>query len=86
MKLKRVRSILLGASYMFVVQHDPFIGPSTAAPASEAPVKRKRGRPPGSKNKKTLAAGAAAADEPEKPKRKRGRPPKVYLSSPSIFS
>ena len=58
-----------------------------AAPAAE-PVKRKRGRPPGSKNKKTLAAeqAKAAAAGPstgagtsgEQPvKRGRGRPPKV---------
>lgn len=46
--------------------------------------KRKRGRPPGSKNKKTLAAEAAAAaagPSTEAP-RKRGRPPKVRTPIP----
>ncbi|KAI0705823.1 hypothetical protein BC835DRAFT_1409889 [Cytidiella melzeri] len=55
----------------------------TVVPAAE-PVKRKRGRPPGSKNKKTLAAQAATAGTStgagtsgETPvKRGRGRPPK----------
>lgn len=49
-----------------------------AAPAEQT-VKRKRGRPPGSKNKKTLAAEAAGTGaSPEAPAvpRKRGRPPK----------
>jgi len=45
-----------------------------AAETSETPVKRGRGRPKGSKNKKGSAlAGDAAADAPKK---KRGRPPK----------
>ncbi|RPD66262.1 hypothetical protein L226DRAFT_193346 [Lentinus tigrinus ALCF2SS1-7] len=55
----------------------------TAAEPSEAPKtdpqpKRKRGRPPGSKNKKTIAAEAAAAEAGSSapPKRPRGRPPK----------
>lgn len=69
--------------------------PCAAAPA-EQPVKRKRGRPPGSKNKKTVlkeqasAAAAAAATgsstgagpSGEAPvKRGRGRPPKVRSQS-----
>jgi len=53
-------------------------GPGTAAdPASntDAPPKRGRGRPKGSKNKKSGTSTAEAAGE-EPPKRKRGRPPK----------
>lgn len=46
-----------------------------AAETGEAPVKRGRGRPKGSKNKKGL--GDAAAPAPDTPKKKRGRPPKV---------
>lgn len=58
---------------------------SPVAPVADPP-KRKRGRPPGSKNKKTLAAQAAAAaaagpsgagSSTDTPKRGRGRPPKV---------
>jgi len=46
-----------------------------AAETSGAPVKRGRGRPKGSKNKKgTTLAGDASA--PDAPKKKRGRPPK----------
>lgn len=38
-------------------------------------MKRGRGRPKGSKNKKGL--GEAAVPAPDAPKKKRGRPPKV---------
>jgi len=53
-------------------------GPSAAEGESGAPTqKRGRGRPKGSKNKKSIAALAAdASGESQKPK-KRGRPPKV---------
>lgn len=53
-----------------------------AAETGEAPVKRGRGRPKGSKNKKGL--GDAAAPAPDTPKKKRGRPPKVgrFLNYP----
>ena len=52
--------------------------PRSNPPASttEAPPKRGRGRPKGSKNKKSGTSTAEAAGE-EAPKRKRGRPPKV---------
>ncbi|KAJ6496591.1 hypothetical protein C8R47DRAFT_1194365 [Mycena vitilis] len=43
-------------------------------PATETPVKRGRGRPKGSKNKK--AVPAAPGDGPSAAPRKRGRPPK----------
>ncbi|KAI0079956.1 hypothetical protein K474DRAFT_1673028 [Panus rudis PR-1116 ss-1] len=51
---------------------------SSAQPAADpvTPGKRGRGRPKGSKNKKTLAK----ADEPPQPKRPRGRPRKRPLS------
>lgn len=50
----------------------------------DPPPKRKRGRPPGSKNKKTLAAeaSAAAAGPSTDSPRKRGRPPKVRTPIP----
>ncbi|KAH9857000.1 hypothetical protein C2E23DRAFT_806227 [Lenzites betulinus] len=54
--------------------------PESAPQADPSPPKRKRGRPPGSKNKKTLAAEAALAatgSSTESPRRPRGRPPKV---------
>ena len=53
-----------------------------SAPSTDAPPKRKRGRPPGSKNKKTIAAEAAAAaagPSTDVQKRPRGRPKKVGL-------
>ncbi|KAF9532262.1 hypothetical protein CPB83DRAFT_847540 [Crepidotus variabilis] len=43
--------------------------------SSAPPAKRGRGRPKGSKNKKTLAAGVDTTSAPTVPK-KRGRPPK----------
>ena len=46
--------------------------------ATDAPPKRGRGRPKGSKNKKSGTLTADAAGE-ETPKRKRGRPPKVRI-------
>jgi len=46
------------------------------APATDSPPKRGRGRPKGSKNKKSGTSAAEATGE-EAPKRKRGRPPKV---------
>jgi high mobility group AT-hook protein 2 len=57
--------------------------PSTTSQeaAADNPPKRRRGRPPGSKNKKTLARDAAERDgilvppSDVQPKRKRGRPP-----------
>jgi len=53
-------------------------GPGTVADPSsnaDAPAKRGRGRPKGSKNKKSGTSNAEATGE-EPPKRKRGRPPK----------
>lgn len=46
--------------------------------ATESPPKRGRGRPKGSKNKKSVSSTADATGE-EAPKRKRGRPPKVRI-------
>ncbi|KAI0375018.1 hypothetical protein BV20DRAFT_976953 [Pilatotrama ljubarskyi] len=55
-------------------------GEPEAAPQNEPQPKRKRGRPPGSKNKKTLekeAATGTAGPSAEAPRRPRGRPPKT---------
>ena len=57
----------------------PYLGSSSAQPA-----KRGRGRPKGSKNKKTLAAGAESSATPSVP-RKRGRPPKVRVINLFIY-
>jgi len=48
---------------------------SNTAAAAETPAKRGRGRPKGSKNKKSGTSATEATGE-EAPKRKRGRPPK----------
>ena len=48
------------------------------AGAAETPAKRGRGRPKGSKNKKSGTSTAEGTGE-EAPKRKRGRPPKVRI-------
>ena len=48
------------------------------AAATETPAKRGRGRPKGSKNKKSGTSATEATGE-EAPKRKRGRPPKVRI-------
>jgi hypothetical protein len=48
------------------------------AGTTESPPKRGRGRPKGSKNKKSGTSAAEASGE-EAPKRKRGRPPKVCI-------
>jgi len=50
------------------------------AAAPETPAKRGRGRPKGSKNKKSGTSATEAPGE-EAPKRKRGRPPKVRIAS-----
>ncbi|KAF9005567.1 hypothetical protein BDQ17DRAFT_1325089 [Cyathus striatus] len=50
-------------------------GDAEAGPSTAAPQKRGRGRPKGSKNKKS-ADGATSNDAPTQPARKRGRPPK----------
>ena len=51
---------------------------NTLAGATETPAKRGRGRPKGSKNKKSGTSATEAPGE-EAPKRKRGRPPKVRI-------
>ena len=65
------------------------LGFKSTAGAAETPAKRGRGRPKGSKNKKSGTSAAEATGE-EAPKRKRGRPPKVRIilitSSSPLFT
>ncbi|KAF8231293.1 hypothetical protein L208DRAFT_1399110 [Tricholoma matsutake] len=53
----------------------------------QTPAKRGRGRPKGSKNKRTAASSSAPAAESSTPSipRKRGRPPKVNLRSINLL-
>jgi hypothetical protein len=78
-----------------LVHSTAYTHPSRTLPATETPEKRRRGRPKGSKNKKTLEAMAGglttSSSSTAQPgeKRKRGRPPKVpyhlQFTDPSII-
>jgi high mobility group AT-hook protein 2 len=48
-------------------------------PSPTTPVKRGRGRPKGSKNKKATSSSAAEGSSAPAVQRKRGRPPKVSI-------
>lgn len=61
---------------LFDIQPDV---PGTAEATENPPVKRGRGRPKGSKNKKTVSAATGATSTTPAVPRKRGRPPKVII-------
>jgi len=68
-----------------LTQESDAINISPAAESSAAPVKRGRGRPKGSKNKKGAPSVGDASTSAEVPKKKRGRPPKVMYNSAFFF-
>ncbi|KAF9642773.1 hypothetical protein BDM02DRAFT_1938936 [Thelephora ganbajun] len=67
---------LLAYRYPLSLYRSP--GSKILAATTETPARRGRGRPKGSKNKKSGTSTTEATGE-EAPKRKRGRPPKVCI-------